>query len=141
MKLLGGLLAIAAACAQPPGVSYSHKRHAGLGKACTSCHAGAEKSARAGMPAAARCLACHKTGTKLEGKIGPFVAEYDTLPDYVRFSHARHARGKIGCTECHGDVGRQEQTEPALAMNMKACVDCHTLHRAKVACGICHSTR
>lgn len=140
MKLLAGLLVIGAVCAEP-AVWFSHKRHAPLGMACTSCHGGAEKSGRAGMPAAARCLLCHKATLKLAPNARPFQAEYDNLPDYVRFSHGRHARGKIGCAECHGDVNTQEQTEPARALNMKACVDCHAQHGAKVACGVCHSIR
>jgi hypothetical protein len=141
MKLLAGLLMIAAARAEPAELWYSHKRHAAMGTACTSCHAGAEKSARAGMPAAARCLVCHKGKLKLAAKVGRFAAEYDNLPDYVRFSHARHARGKIGCAECHGDVAAQDQTEPAQALNMKTCMDCHTQRRATIACGVCHSVR
>jgi Cytochrome c3 len=141
MKLLAGLLAISGICAAPAQVWFSHKRHAPIGMACTSCHTGGEKSGRAGMPAAARCLNCHKGTLKLAAKVRRFQAEYDNLPEYVRFSHARHARGKIGCAECHGDVTVQEQTEPARALNMKACVDCHTRHGAKIACGVCHSIR
>jgi len=141
MKLLAGLLVIIAARADPVELWFSHKRHAPIGMECTSDHAGAEKSARAGMPAAARCLVCHKGTLKLAPGVRPFQAEYDNLPDYVRFSHARHARGKIGCPECHGDVKAQEQTEPAQALNMKACIDCHTRHAAKVVCGVCHSIR
>ena len=141
MKLLAGLLVIIATSRAEPEIRFSHKRHAPIGMACTSCHAGAEKSVRAGMPAAARCLVCHKGTLKLAAKARPFQAEYDNLPDYVRFSHARHARAKIGCAECHGAVNAQEQTEPAIALNMKACVDCHTQHDAKIACGVCHSIR
>ena len=130
----------AAVQAEAPPV-FDHKLHAPIGLACTLCHAGAEKAARAGMPAAARCLTCHKGTMKLAPGSRPFHAEYDNLPDYVRFSHARHARGKLGCVECHGEVNRQDQTEPANALNMKACVDCHTARKATVACGVCHSIR
>ena len=130
----------AAVWAEAPPV-FSHKLHAPIGLACTSCHAGAEKAARAGMPPASRCLFCHKGTLKLAANARPFKAEYDNLPDYVRFSHARHARGKVGCAECHGEVSRQDETEPANALNMKACVDCHTARKATVACGACHSIR
>ena len=82
-----------------------------------------------------------QTRLKLQPNARPFEAEYDNLPDYVRFSHARHARRKIGCPECHGDVTRQDETEPANALNMKACVDCHEQRKATVACGVCHSIR
>jgi len=134
-----------------PEIWFSHKRHAALKLECTYCHAGAKKAMRAGMPAAGRCLLCHKSMpasstalkrlVRLPAAARPFKAEYDNLPDYVRFSHAKHARGKTGCAECHGDMSQQEQTEPANALNMKACVDCHTLHKATTACGVCHSIR
>jgi len=127
---------------------FNHKRHAALKLECTYCHATAEKSIRAGMPAAGRCLLCHKTMPqtspvlkrlgKLAEEARPFHAEYDNLPDYVIFSHARHARTKLGCAGCHGNVWTQERTEPARALNMKACVDCHKSHQAKVVCVLCH---
>ena len=47
MKLLAGLLVITAVWAASVEVRYSHQRHAAMGTSCTSCHAGAEKSARA----------------------------------------------------------------------------------------------
>src|SRR5262249_1560697 len=115
---------------------------------CTWCHAGALKFIRAGMPAAQRCQLCHKTMpastarlrklVQLPPAARPFHAEYDTLPDFVIFSHARHPRGNISCRECHGDVAQKDEMEPALAMNMKACIDCHEAKRAKVVCRLCH---
>lgn len=139
-NLAGALLSMAMMlAAEPPW--FSHKLHANVMGACTSCHRGAEKSARAGMPAASRCLACHKGTLQLRSNSHPFQAEYDNLPDYVRFSHARHARGKVPCQECHGDATRQDETEPSKALNMKTCMDCHTQWKASVACGACHSIR
>ena len=125
--------------AEPPW--FSHRLHAPIKMACTSCHSGAEKASRAGMPAASRCLTCHKSTMKLAPNARPFQPEYDNLPDYVRFSHAKHARGKVGCAECHGDVSLQDETGPANALNMHTCVECHTKWKATLACGICHSIR
>src|SRR5690348_7288587 len=99
MRAVTIFLWAAIAQAEPPW--FSHKLHAPIGMACTSCHAGAEKSARAGMPSAARCLTCHKGSFNLAPGSHPFHADYDNLPEYVHFSHAKHARGKIGCVECH----------------------------------------
>ena len=151
MRLLAGLLVMIAtgrAGDVEPEAWFSHKRHAPLEMECASCHTTAAKASRAGLPAAGRCLVCHKAMTlrsptiqrllKLPAKARPFQAQYDNLPEYVIFSHARHARGKIGCAECHGDVSAQEQMEPARALNMKACVDCHTAHGAKIVCKRCH---
>jgi hypothetical protein len=139
-NLTPALLWVAIACAETPPW-FSHKLHAPIGLACTSCHAGAEKAARAGMPPASRCLSCHQGTFKLAPDSRPFQAEYDNLPDYVRFSHARHARGKVGCAECHGDVTRHDETEPANALNMNACMECHTRRKASVACGVCHKVK
>lgn len=45
--------------AQP--VAYSHRLHAGeLEIACQYCHAGAERSRHAGIPAASVCMNCHR---------------------------------------------------------------------------------
>ena len=142
------LLALAAAAGDEPEEWFSHKRHAAFELACTHCHASAERAARAGMPAAGRCLECHRSLPettpalrrlrKLSPAARPFAPQYDNLPDYVIFSHARHARAKAGCAVCHGDVAAQDQTGPANALNMKACVDCHRERGASTACRLCH---
>lgn len=45
--------------AQP--IAFSHRLHAGeLGVDCLYCHGGAEKSRRAGIPAASTCMNCHR---------------------------------------------------------------------------------
>ena len=150
MKLAGLVLLLlaAAAHADEPDEWYSHKRHAALKLPCANCHATAEKESRAGMPAAGRCLECHqampettpvlKALRKLSAGQRPFQAQYDNLPDYVIFSHAKHARGKVECAACHGNITEQERTEPANALNMKACMDCHAARGATTKCRLCH---
>jgi c(7)-type cytochrome triheme protein len=131
------LLAVAAmaAAADDSVPWFSHKRHAGLEMTCVSCHDKAPKSTRAGMPPASRCLSCHKLKFTSSH---PFPAEYDNLPGYVIFSHARHLRAKVECADCHGDVNRQERTEPARVLNMPACLACHQARDATAACKACH---
>ncbi len=42
-------------------IAYSHRLHAGeLAIPCLYCHGGAEKSRRAGIPAASVCMNCHR---------------------------------------------------------------------------------
>ena len=42
-------------------IAYSHRLHAGeLGVPCLYCHAGAERSRHAGIPAASTCMNCHR---------------------------------------------------------------------------------
>jgi hypothetical protein len=60
------------------------------------------------------------------------------LPDFVFFSHAKHAAAKIGCEKCHGDVWRQASIQAVLAMKMAACVECHKAREATIACTKCH---
>lgn len=47
---------------QPPQpIAFSHRLHAGeMQIACLYCHAGAESSRHAGIPAASTCMNCHK---------------------------------------------------------------------------------
>jgi hypothetical protein len=146
--VIGVALTAIVAADDGPEEWFNHKRHAALKLECTYCHAAAEKGVRAAMPDAGRCLLCHKTMAatspvlkrlvKLPSSARPFHAEYDNLPDYVIFSHARHARARLGCAGCHGNLWEQARTEPAKALNMKACVDCHKSHGAKVVCTMCH---
>jgi Cytochrome c7 and related cytochrome c len=45
-------------------IAFSHKLHAGeLEMSCLYCHAGASKSAHAGIPAASLCMNCHRLVT------------------------------------------------------------------------------
>lgn len=101
---------------------------------CVSCHATAESAERATFPPAAKCQTCHATQN---AKLTPEKPVY-VLPDFVFFSHARHAAAKIACEHCHGDVWKEDPTRPVLQMNMKACVDCHKSRQASVACTKCH---
>jgi hypothetical protein len=54
--------------AQP--IAYSHRLHAGeLAIPCLYCHSAAEKSRRAGIPAASVCMNCHRFVTTTMGAI------------------------------------------------------------------------
>ena len=57
------------------------------------------------------------------------------LPDFVFFSHAKH---KMSCEACHGNVWARDTVKLELNMKMKACVDCHKAKQATVACTVCH---
>ncbi len=60
------------------------------------------------------------------------------LPDFIFFSHARHATGGVTCVPCHGSVLEQDTRPEQGPRTMKACVDCHRKHEATVACTACH---
>jgi len=57
---------------------------------------------------------------ELPSKITPENPAF-VLPDVVVFSRLRH---KTPCATCHGEL--------ALAMKMKACVNCHNTNKALV---------
>ena len=111
---------------------FSHKAHASLKLKCASCHTGADKEVRAGLPEVGRCQTCHvsmqdRATTELAAK----------LPDFVNFSHGQHAAAKLECSACHGDAYKQSAAI-VKPLRMKVCVDCHKTHKATVVCNVCH---
>lgn len=116
-------------------IGFSHYIHATtLGIQCEFCHSEARKSIHAGVPPVQTCMNCHQyVKTDLpevqkihqyycgkerctpadKGEAGvpiPWNRVHD-LPDYVYFSHKRHVRAGVDCTECHGQVQLQGQKE------------------------------
>jgi len=126
------LAAIAAHGAEP--APFSHKTHAGVNLACTFCHKTAATAERATFPAFSTCKTCHVE--KAEQPL-PSQRVY-RLPDFVFFSHGRHAAAKVECAACHGDVKAQAKIEVHRSTKMAACVDCHKEHKATVVCNACH---
>jgi NAD-dependent SIR2 family protein deacetylase len=121
--------------AQP--VPFSHRKHAGeLRIDCRNCHATVESSAFAGMPSTETCLACHSQLLIDAPELRP-VIESDArrvplqwnrvtrLPDHVFFDHSIHVNKGVGCTTCHGEVGKMGITAKDQPMTMRWCVDCH----------------
>ncbi|MEQ1712344.1 MAG: hypothetical protein ABL908_13215, partial [Hyphomicrobium sp.] len=68
-----------------------------------------------GVPELATCMGCHKYVLKESPEI-KLLTQYwergepvpwkkvNDLPDFVYFSHMRHVRAGVDCTECHGQV-------------------------------------
>lgn len=112
-------------------VSFSHKVHEAASLKCLDCHAGAATQVRAGLPAASACSRCHQD---LQGGVD-WVRVYK-LPDFVVFSHARHA--KTSCTECHGPVATRDVLAKEVSTSMAQCLACHRTKKAPTACNVCH---
>ena len=127
----GLLLILFAVPAGAEPAPFSHKTHAAVNLACTFCHKTAVTAERATFPAWKTCRTCHTE--KVEQTI-PSRRVYQ-LPDFVFFSHARH---KMECASCHGDVKAQAKIEPHRSTKMAACVDCHREQQATVVCTACH---
>jgi len=113
---------------------FSHQRHAGVNLSCTFCHKGAAEKERAGFPAWATCRTCHPG----KGETAIPSERIYRLPDFVFFSHARHAAAKAVCTDCHGEVKTQARITLHRSTKMAACVDCHKERQATQACTACH---
>jgi hypothetical protein len=112
---------------------FSHKKHAPLKQACTSCHIGAESKDRAGFPDVAKCQVCHKD---IAAKI-PSTRVY-RLPDFAIFSHSKHLASKASCSTCHGEMAQQDSVTLFRSTKMFACVACHKERGATQVCTACH---
>lgn len=118
-------------------VAFSHPMHVtGLRIDCRYCHAGAERSARAGVPSTRQCVTCHSRLWLSSAPMAPIRQSVATgrpipwarvtqLPDFVYFDHSIHVHKGVGCETCHGRVDRMETVTQAAPLTMQWCVDCH----------------
>ena len=118
-------------------IAFSHALHAGLYELdCQYCHAGAERSRHAGVPAASVCLNCHsqvKTDSPEIRKLTDFVktdrpvpwVKVHRLPDFAFFSHASHVSAGLACQKCHGPVEQMVRVAQQETMTMGWCLSCH----------------
>jgi hypothetical protein len=118
-------------------IPFSHKLHAGTNKiACLYCHAAAEKSRHATIPAVGVCMNCHSVVKTESPWIQKIQAAYKEnkpiewirvheLPDYVYFPHKRHVAMGVSCETCHGDVKTMDRIQQASALTMGWCMECH----------------
>ncbi|HTJ45695.1 MAG TPA: cytochrome c3 family protein [Kofleriaceae bacterium] len=164
MKIL--IIALVAACsAHTPApsqpIAFDHALHLRVhlddrALACTDCHAGAERAAKAGLPAITTCLRCHmrpqgdrpsakeRRVRELAATGGVRWIQVTRNPGHVYFSHRAHvsiAKPKLACDGCHGAVASwtAPPTEPNPSLtSMDACLACHRAHGAPTDCGVCH---
>lgn len=118
-------------------VPFSHEHHvAQLGIDCRYCHTSVEKSAFAGMPSTQTCMSCHSQIWTNAAMLAPVRESYETgqsiawtrvnaLPEFVYFNHSVHIAKGIGCTTCHGQIGKMALTWRATTLQMTWCLDCH----------------
>ena len=159
---MGGLLrsgawvvcvVIAAAAAAPSvqPMAYSHKQHIAIGLQCIDCHSSADTGAAATLPSVRKCMLCHAkvAADKPEiRKLAAFAASKREVPwqrvysfppeSLVKFQHAPHARARIDCATCHGDMTQASTAELLVKHNMGTCLDCHRQYKAAEDCTACH---
>ncbi len=132
-------------------IPYSHKLHVGkLGLKCADCHKADRDGFMMEYPREEKCMACHaaiKTESPHIQKLAEFAkagkripwAQIYRVPDNVWFAHETHsAEAGISCEQCHGPVAEREQLFKEKSINMVACMDCHTKHKAPNDCNLCH---
>jgi hypothetical protein len=132
-------------------IPFPHNRHMSLGLACLDCHSTADQQAEAGMPSVRKCMLCHEklAATKPDvQKVRQYAARGVEIPweriygfspaALVKFRHAPHYRGNIGCATCHGDVGKGTVAVLAVKHTMGTCLDCHRRNKATQDCAACH---
>jgi len=118
-------------------VPFSHEHHVGrLGLDCRYCHTGVEQAAFAGLPPTRTCMTCHSqiwtTAAMLE-PVRESLAQnqpirwvrVNRVPDYVYFDHSIHVAKGVGCTTCHGPIGRMPLTYRGEPLTMGWCLTCH----------------
>jgi hypothetical protein len=138
-------------------IDFDHRHHvADAGIDCLYCHAGATRSAWAGVPSTATCMGCHAQiwnkspvleplrRAWAEGKAIAWNRVY-RLPDFVYFDHSIHLARGVDCVTCHGRVETMPAVRQATPLTMGWCLGCHrdpgpALRGAhpRVSCTTCH---
>lgn len=118
-------------------VQFSHEHHAAqLGLDCRYCHVSVENSSFAGIPPTETCMTCHSqlwtnaamlapVRNSLSNEMPLRWQRVNQLPGYVYFDHSIHIAKGIGCTTCHGAVGKMPLMFQAAPLTMGWCLDCH----------------
>lgn len=118
-------------------VPFSHEHHVkGLGLDCRFCHASADQSSFAGMPATKTCMTCHSQIWQRAAMLAPVRESWASgeplvwqrvhdLPAYVYFDHSIHVQKGVGCTTCHGQVDTMPLMRRATDLQMRWCLSCH----------------
>lgn len=126
-------------------VEFDHRHHVrDNGIDCLYCHSAAQRSASAGVPTTGVCMGCHAQIYNQSPLLEPVRRSYFSgtpinwkrvhdLPDFVYFDHSVHVTNGIGCTNCHGDVGRMARVVQTQPLTMGWCLDCHRDSRFQTA--------
>lgn len=118
-------------------VPFAHPLHvSGLHIDCRYCHAGAERSAMAGLPPTSACVPCHRDALFQSSLFAAVRTSLSTgrpipwqrvthVPGFVYFNHAVHVRNGLDCETCHGPIHLMQQVYQAAPLTMEWCLQCH----------------
>jgi hypothetical protein len=133
-------------------IPFDHTIHAGKYQiSCQYCHANADKSRHATVPALNVCMNCHSNVATDKPLIQRMKAAYEAgesipwvkvnmLPDFVKFNHKRHVAKGVQCQTCHGPVETMQTYYQHTDLSMGWCIECHRKpeHNANISCDTCH---
>ncbi len=134
----------------PQPLFFGHKSHAQAGVECDTCHSELGAGEKLDIPGVAECMTCHRdmppasAETRKLAQLGEgnqllaWTRLY-RLPDFVFFSHRKHAGARVECAVCHGPVKDRDSLWQEKDISMVACVDCHKLRNATLQCDQCHN--
>jgi hypothetical protein len=60
------------------------------------------------------------------------------IREHVYFSHERHIKKDVDCSECHGQLEAMTKVRAVKSLKMGFCVACHREKEASTDCLICH---
>ena len=131
-------------------IPFSHVIHAGTNHIpCLYCHANAERSTQATVPALNVCMNCHSVVAINKPNIIKLTELYNSgktiewnrihdLPDHAYFSHQNHLARGFQCADCHGPVETMDRVYQFRKLNMGDCVSCHRQNNGPTSCNTCH---
>ena len=131
-------------------VPFSHKAHVAAGSKCVDCHVSVERSARASIPQADRCMLCHQANKKDTAQIRELARIRESgakiawvrvyqVPQFVFFNHGNHRKAGIECVTCHGPVADREVLAQEVSTGMVGCMNCHAARKVSTECHFCHA--
>jgi hypothetical protein len=131
-------------------IAFPHTIHVSkLNLPCNFCHIFVDRSPRAGAPPLSICMSCHRSIATDRQEIRKLTRHFDEkrpvewkpvyyLPQYVYFSHKRHVKAGLDCSNCHGMVGTMKKIRRVGSLKMGWCVSCHRARGAPRDCATCH---
>ena len=135
---------------QSQPIAFSHQIHVlKMTLPCDLCHMYATKSISAGIPSVSKCMDCHRAIATDKPEIKKVLKYWQnrepipwvrihSLPGFVYFSHKRHLKRGIDCSECHGDVKAMATIRKVRSLKMGWCITCHKSRSAPTDCLTCH---
>lgn len=131
-------------------IAFNHKVHTVDRKIdCSNCHEYYNQYAAAGIPSIKICYTCHSGVQSEKPEIKKIFAYYARneeipwirlykMPDHVIFTHKRHIKAGLQCSQCHGGIGESTRATREVDHTMGSCMKCHEVKKASVDCLTCH---